>query len=150
MDVHLELLWPLDMKAPSLHGRRPVITATFPDHEARHSTASGLDIGVDQGTPVLAAAAGRAYLDQNPVSGLAVRIRHLVAGQVLETLYCHLSQFNVVNGQEVAAGDVVGLSGSTGRSTGPHVHFAVCLVTHDARHRERRWWFDPAPILPAV
>lgn len=41
------------------------------------------------------------------------------------TLYAHLSRVEVTKGQQLAAGDAVGLLGSTGRSTGPHVHFEV-------------------------
>jgi murein DD-endopeptidase MepM/ murein hydrolase activator NlpD len=56
----------------------------------------------------------------------------------LETLYGHLSKIQVKHGQEVAAGDVIGLGGSTGRSTGPHLHFE-CRFLYQT--------FDPEWIL---
>lgn len=148
----LMLWWPVDMSARSLHGHwRPRITSTFAEHETRRSTAPGLDIGMDVGTEVRAAAAGMAFLEENEIAGKAVRIRHLVGGQLFETLYCHLSEFVARQGQEVAAGDVVGHSGSTGHSTGPHLHFAVCLVKLEGRQRApRRTWVDPEGILPAL
>ena len=54
--------------------------------------------------------------------GLAVVIRH---ENGLSTLYGHLSRVNVGDGQRVKAGDVIGYLGSTGRSTGPHVHYEI-------------------------
>ena len=46
-------------------------------------------------------------------------------GNGLNTMYAHLSQINVSQGQQVATGDVIGFSGETGYATGPHLHFGV-------------------------
>lgn len=86
---------------------------------------SGLDISARQGTPVLAAAAGT-VVSVNGSAGAAygnyVAVKH--SGGVY-TLYAHLSTTSVSVGQSVAAGDQVGNVGSTGNSSGPHLHFEV-------------------------
>lgn len=85
----------------------------------------GVDIATAYGTPVLAADAGRVTVagwPDNGGYGNRVVIDH---GNGYTTLYGHLSKVNVVVGQTVNRGDVIGLEGSTGRSTGPHLHFEV-------------------------
>ena len=54
--------------------------------------------------------------------GLFVALEH---GGGIETRYGHMSQLNVVPGQQVRKGDVIGFVGSTGRSTGPHLHYEI-------------------------
>ena len=106
---------------------------------------TGLDIGVGTGTPVAAAGAGTVVLattntgsDGRPVGyGTYVLISH---GGGLFTLYAHLSRLEVAAGQRVASGQVVGLSGSTGNSTGPHLHFEV---------RQGGRPVDPLPLIQA-
>ncbi len=84
----------------------------------------GLDIGAPHGTPVIAAAKGVvAFADWEGGYGNVVMIEHDRAKVM--TRYAHLSQFAVVANQPVAAGTVIGYVGSTGRSTGPHLHFEV-------------------------
>ena len=85
----------------------------------------GLDIATSHGTPVLAADAGRvtvASWKDNSGYGIQVMIDH---GNGYATRYAHLSKVSVTVGQSVNRGDVVGLEGSTGRSTGPHLHFEI-------------------------
>jgi murein DD-endopeptidase MepM/ murein hydrolase activator NlpD len=75
------------------------------------------------GTPVLAAAAGRvSYVGYLGGYGIAIIIDH---GNGLQTRYGHLSQSLVSVGQNVSAGQQIARSGSTGMSTGPHLHFEV-------------------------
>ena len=83
----------------------------------------GLDIAVDYGTPVRATAAGKVSM-AGWVDGYGnlVEIDH---GNGFTTRYGHNSMLLVVVGQAVQAGDIVALAGSTGRSTGPHVHYEV-------------------------
>lgn len=84
---------------------------------------SGMDFRAGTGTPVLAAASGTVtYSGTNGGYGKMVEIDH---GNGLATRYAHMSQLGVAVGQSIAGGQQLGLSGSTGRSTGPHVHFEV-------------------------
>lgn len=83
----------------------------------------GMDLAVPLGTPVRAALPGTVTVAKYHNSyGYYVKIDH---GNGLSTLYAHNSKLLVQAGQTVQAGDVVSLSGSTGRSTGPHLHFEV-------------------------
>ncbi len=82
----------------------------------------GTDLGADQGTPVLAAFAGKVEIaDFMGGYGLAVVLRHNKDTE--ETLYGHLSELFVKPGELVKQGEVIGRVGSTGNSTGPHLHF---------------------------
>ncbi len=84
---------------------------------------SGIDIAAPQGSKVLATADGVVeFAGWYGDYGKTVIIRH-PSGYL--TLYGHLSQIDVKEGQRVKAGDVVGRVGSTGRSTGPHLHYEV-------------------------
>jgi murein DD-endopeptidase MepM/ murein hydrolase activator NlpD len=83
----------------------------------------GLDLAVPSGTPVRAPADGVVEKASWFSSyGNFIEIAH---GGNMETRYGHLSGYNVVAGQVVHKGDVIGYVGSTGRSTGPHLHYEV-------------------------
>lgn len=87
------------------------------------STHQGLDFRVPSGTEVAAVNSGRVILARPMFfEGNWVVIDH---GQGLLTLYLHLSKFSVKEGDEVSKGQPIGLSGGTGRATGPHLHLAV-------------------------
>lgn len=98
---------------------------------------TGIDIPAPIGTEVMAAGSGkvtwagyglyRGIRDPNDPYGLAVTIKHEFGyqGQALYTVYGHLDQIDVVVGQYVETGEVVGLVGQTGKVTGPHLHFEV-------------------------
>ncbi len=87
------------------------------------STHSGVDISAPFGSPVVASNSGRVVLARDLYfSGQTVIIDH---GLGLFTYYCHFSSLKVKRGEKVKKGDVVGLVGSTGRSTGPHLHWGV-------------------------
>ncbi|RZV35045.1 MAG: M23 family metallopeptidase [Sphingomonadaceae bacterium] len=84
---------------------------------------SGLDFKGPTGAPIYAAANGRvSYVGWKSGYGKTVEISH---GNGLMTRYAHMSQFKAKVGQTVTAGDAIGAIGSTGRSTGPHLHFEV-------------------------
>ncbi len=83
----------------------------------------GLDFRAPHGSPIHAAADGRvSFVGWKSGYGKVVEIDH---GAGMVTRYAHMSRFNSKVGAEVTAGDVIGAIGSTGRSTGPHLHFEV-------------------------
>ena len=83
----------------------------------------GVDIGCPQGTPIVSAADGVvSYAGYFGGGGNAIIVDH---GGGLSTVYMHMSAFAVGAGTNVSAGTVIGYAGSTGVSTGPHLHFAV-------------------------
>lgn len=99
---------------------------------------TGVDIAAPLGTPVMAAADGLVVAVGHGSSGYGnfVVVAH---GGGVETLYGHLLQANVKVGDRVVRGEVIGLEGSTGFSTGPHVHFELRLNDQV---------IDPMPYLP--
>jgi murein DD-endopeptidase MepM/ murein hydrolase activator NlpD len=89
------------------------------------SPHTGYDWAAPAGTPVLATNAGRvALVAEHFFAGRNVVVDH---GLGLFTLYFHLTEARVARGEPVAAGQVIGTVGATGRVTGPHLHFAVLL-----------------------
>ncbi len=89
---------------------------------------TGTDLGAPMGTPVLAAYAGQvAIADWLGGYGLTVVLNHKKNSQ--ETLYAHLSELFVKPGEFVKQGDTIGRVGSTGMSTGPHLHFEIRQMT---------------------
>jgi len=88
---------------------------------------AGLDFKGPIGAPIFAAAGGKiAFVGRRPGYGNCVEIDH---GNGLRTRYAHMSAFRARAGQPVIAGQLIGAVGSTGRSTGPHLHFEVRI--HD-------------------
>jgi murein DD-endopeptidase MepM/ murein hydrolase activator NlpD len=91
-----------------------------------------MDLAVPTGTEVKAIAAGKVLYTKMGATGYGyhVVINHGGAGSPrggIVTLYAHNSKILVSEGQTVAQGEVIALSGSTGRSTGPHVHLEVIV-----------------------
>ncbi len=123
--------WPLDGPVVSAFGPRvhPIFGTT--------RTHRGLDIDGDTGDPIVAAGAGTViWAGARRGFGNSVIISH---GGGFTTLYAHMSTIATVAGAEIAAGDPVGAVGSTGWSTGPHLHFEV---------RVDGVAVDPRPFLP--
>ena len=84
---------------------------------------TGIDLAAPMGTPVRSATDGTAHFGFDP-NGAGNYVVVSVDSHV-RVFYCHLSSISVVNGGRVSAGDVIGALGSTGNSTGPHVHFEI-------------------------
>ena len=83
----------------------------------------GVDIRVPTGTPVAAMSGGRVrFAGTMEAFGLVVWLEH--GGDVL-TVYAHLSQLRVETGEQLPKGEIIGLSGSSGNATGPHLHFEI-------------------------
>jgi murein DD-endopeptidase MepM/ murein hydrolase activator NlpD len=132
-----EYVFPLSIPAPisSLFGWR-----MHPIYQSWRFHA-GTDLAAPLGAPVLAAQAGRvAVSDFLGGYGLTVILRHGDGDR--ESRYAHLSQVAVQPGEWVEQGEVIGLVGSTGTSTGPHLHFEVRQLTNEG-------WvaMDPIEIL---
>ena len=110
---------PLEGRISSAFGYRRILNG---QPRARHS---GLDIAATTGTPVAVPAPGTvAVTGDFFFNGKTVQIDH---GGGLVTMYCHLSRIDVREGDEVSRGQFLGAVGSTGRSTGPHLHWTVSL-----------------------
>jgi len=121
---------PVDARISDVFGTRRTFNGKV------QSMHQGLDYAVPQGTPISAANSGTVLL-ASPLyfEGNCVVIDH---GQGLLTLYLHMSEIKVKAGERVESGQEIGLSGGTGRATGPHLHMAV------------RWegvYLNPATLL---
>ncbi len=118
---------------------------------------TGIDIPAPIGTPILAAGDGtvnwagyglfQGGYDPTDPYGLAVTIQHDFGyqNQALFTIYGHMSEIDVVQGQHVKTGQKLGLVGETGRVTGPHLHFEVRLGKNDffATRSPELWLVPP-------
>ncbi|MGN3974615.1 M23 family metallopeptidase [Tsuneonella sp. SYSU-LHT278] len=122
----------VEMLTSSFGFRRDPFTGASAMHQ-------GLDFRGPTGAPIYAAADGRvSFVGRKSGYGNVVEISH---GNGMITRYAHMSKFRSRVGQKVAAGDVIGAIGSTGRSTGPHLHFEV-------RVNDRA--VNPRPFLEAA
>ena len=120
--------WPVDGRLTSPYGIR------VQGH--RLDIHRGVDIAVPRGTPVRAMAPGRvSYAGTMSGYGRVVMVDH---GGGTRTIYAHLSELRVQAGQELSGRPVIGLSGSSGRATAPHLHFEIVR-----RGRAE----DPVPLL---
>ena len=91
----------------------------------RSSTHTGLDIACSTGTDIKAVSSGTVIsVTSGGAYGNLLKISH---GNGVETWYAHCSQIYAKEGQDVSAGDVVAAVGSTGNSTGPHLHLEIRL-----------------------
>jgi murein DD-endopeptidase MepM/ murein hydrolase activator NlpD len=110
-------IWPTHGWLSSTAGNR---TDPFTGEKDFHP---GLDISADKGDPVYATADGKVV--NASAAGNYGNLVILDHGYGLETRYGHLSAFKVKLDQQVKRGDLIGLVGSTGRATGPHLHYEV-------------------------
>lgn len=119
MPTRLRMAPPADGKMSSSFGLRRFY------NEQPRSPHSGMDIAADLGSPVtsplpgVVTAVGDWYFN-----GRTVVVNH---GHGLVTMYCHLSEIEVADGERLEAGERIGAVGATGRVTGPHLHWGVYL-----------------------
>jgi murein DD-endopeptidase MepM/ murein hydrolase activator NlpD len=112
-------IWPVEGFISSPFGMR------FSSFSGRGEFHKGLDIRARPGTPITAP--GRGVVSAaggDGAYGLSVEIQH---SRTITTKYGHMQRITVREGQQVRRGDVIGFVGSTGRSTGPHLHYEVKL-----------------------
>jgi murein DD-endopeptidase MepM/ murein hydrolase activator NlpD len=129
----LRILYEFPIVRGSITSRFGTRADPFTGHPSFHG---GIDIGAAEGTPVHAARDGTvAEVAVNAVLGTYVVLEHAGGWQ---SVYGHLSAVTVAAGSAVATGTVIGAVGSTGRSTGPHLHFEV---------RRKGSAVDPFPLL---
>lgn len=129
----LTLILPVEGPISGPFGKR-----RFFNNQPRRPHA-GTDIAAPLGTPLKAAGSGLVTLVGDFFfNGRLVVIDH---GQGLITMYCHMDQIEVVEGQSVTQGTRIGTVGATGRVTGPHLHLGVAL---------NEAWIDPALMIPEI
>jgi murein DD-endopeptidase MepM/ murein hydrolase activator NlpD len=109
-------IWPLSGRLTSYYGRRNISVGGNTFH-------AGLDIAAKTGTPIAASRPGT--VTKAGWGGSYGYVVYLDHGDGSQTRYGHQSQLNVRVGQYVNQGDIIGFVGSTGASTGPHVHFEI-------------------------
>ena len=115
-----KFIWPLDGIVSTEFGATRYINNKL---QSRHS---GIDIAADKGTSIKAANTGTVKLAQNLlVTGNTIIIDH---GHSIFSSYSHLSKINVKKDQKVNKGDIIGEVGSTGFSTGPHLHWTIKIA----------------------
>ena len=136
-DTDSDFLRPADGRLASRFGLRRFFNG---EPRAPHS---GLDFAVARGTSLKAAAGGQILaVGDYFFNGKTVFIDH---GNGLLTLYCHLDRIDVRVGDSVAKGQPIGLSGMTGRASGPHVHWGVIL---NGVMVDPELFLKPAPVKP--
>jgi murein DD-endopeptidase MepM/ murein hydrolase activator NlpD len=120
-------LGPLGGPAPREYGGSNCAPAGMPTGglltQRFHAWHSGVDFGVPTGTPALATHSGEVIFAGWSTVGYGNLV--ILQNGAFITYYAHLSDFNVVTGQQVGSGSVIGWTGSTGNSTGPHIHYEV-------------------------
>ena len=123
--------WPVRGAVNSEFGRRP---SPWEEGTEFHP---GLDIGAYPGTPVHAPAPSTVvFAGRQPDFGLTVILEH---GHDIRSLYGHLSKILVSAGETVGRGQVIGLTGNTGKSTGPHLHYQILVKGQPVNPRAYLW-----------
>jgi murein DD-endopeptidase MepM/ murein hydrolase activator NlpD len=131
------LAMPFQGSAPLTQAFGPTPYLAEPAYNGYSHFHTGLDYGLPLGTPIDAAAGGTVVAAGWDTTGFGNRVI-VDHGNGVRTLYGHLQKVEVQPGAVVTAGQEIGLSGSTGNSSGPHLHFGV---------EKDGQWVDPAPYL---
>ena len=106
----------------------------------------GYDIAAPVGTPIKAPAPGTVILADPDLyyEGGSIFLDH---GRGLVSVFMHMSKVDVEAGEQVEAGDPLGLTGNAGRTTGPHLHWAVKWRNQETQERDGDFYIDPALLL---
>ena len=122
-----------------------LLTDTFGYQDWRGGSHNGIDIGAGYGSPIYAAAGGTVWIaGYSESAGNWVVIEH---GDGIKTVYMHASELYVSAGQTVSAGQSIAAVGSTGWSTGPHLHFGVMIDS--SYNGYDGTWADPLQYVQA-
>lgn len=125
---HTPSIWPTDGWLSRGYGMH---YDPFTGYKQMHH---GIDIANHVGTPVVATAKGKVkWVGRNGGLGKLITLDH---GYGFQTRYAHLSEIHVKRGQQVERGDVIGMIGNTGYSTGPHLHYEVLRNKRSLNPRE--------------
>ncbi len=100
--------------------------------------------------PIIATAEGTVIVSKMQGNGKGYGNYIVIKHSGFYTLYAHLNSRKVATGQSVKAGAVIGTVGSTGNSTGPHLHFGICTSYSMADPDGSSVWLDPLPYLKAI
>jgi murein DD-endopeptidase MepM/ murein hydrolase activator NlpD len=139
----IKLGWPVEASTPitQLFGENPNDYTRF--GLAGHN---GADFGCELGTPIRAAAEGNVMIAAFDKTGYGNYIKLGHGGY--QTIYAHMSQMVKKTGQRAAKGEIIGFSGSTGNSTGPHLHFELRIPGHGVQGFKDA--VDPFPYMEAI
>lgn len=123
------------------------VTSYFGDTEGRDHIHQGIDIACPVGAAVISTSAGKVVHagwenPNNPLQGFGLYVS--IEDNEHMYYYGHLTQLNVSVGQDVHQGDTIGLSGNTGGSTGPHLHFQINVLTAGGKEGQA---IDPISIF---
>jgi hypothetical protein len=126
---------------PSRWPVRGAVNSEFGHRQSPWSTErefhQGIDIRAARGTPVHAPAAGTVvHAGTAPDYGIAIILDH---GQDIRSLYGHLSKVSVQHGQRIERGTIIGYTGNTGRSSGPHLHYEIHVKGRAVNPRAYIW-----------
>lgn len=105
-------------------------------YRGKWETHDGIDIAAPEGSPIVSVSGGVVEEGQDDLNGIYVRVKDLLYSYS----YIHMSKKYVVNGEKVLPGQVIGLVGNTGKSDGPHLHFAIKVISSGV-------WIDPLLFL---
>jgi murein DD-endopeptidase MepM/ murein hydrolase activator NlpD len=139
----IKLIVPVNGPITQLFGENPAVYKKW-----GYAGHNGVDYGIPNGTPVLAAAAGTVELVsfENGGYGNYVKLSHSDGTDKFSTYYAHLASAAVAAGAKVKAGAVIGYSNNTGASTGPHLHFGLKIAGKNPPYKD---YVDPLPYITA-
>jgi murein DD-endopeptidase MepM/ murein hydrolase activator NlpD len=127
----LPLRWPVRGPLNSRFGMRPS------PWTGEHEFHRGLDISAHRGTPVLAPASGTVFFAGNGGEyGTTLILDH---GRDLRSLYGHLQEIRVKQGERIERGQLIALTGNTGRTSGPHLHYEIQIHGQAVDPRQFLW-----------